>query len=415
MKHFEKIGIAILMLLATLATQAQSVAPRPKLDPALITRFHFQKLYGGVIIIKAALDDYPDSLNFILDTGSGGISLDSLTAAELGVPMRPSGRTIRGIAGVRPVQFAFNHRLRLPGLTVDSLDFHINDYEMLSGIYGVQIDGIIGYSFFKRYVVALNFDLEEMYIYPPGPVVYPRGGHILRPAIAALPMQYAEFYEDRSIAARYYIDTGAGLCLLLSEAFVKDSMVFGKNKHMVTTVAEGIGGKRDMRITVLKKFKLGKYHFRKMPTYIFEDEFNVTSYPFLGGLIGNDLLRRFNMIINYSKSEVHLLPNKSFREPFDYTYTGFNMYQQGYDVLITDVMEGSPAADAGLREGDVIVGIGNKFGGTLQDYKNLIKEPGSKMKILISRNGELINMKFAVQNLKKPYRTKRGKQQDDTI
>ena len=47
---------------------------------------------------------------------------------------------------------------------------------------------------------------------------------------------------------------------------------------------------------------------------VYKDDFNVTSYPFIGGLIGNDLLRRFNMIINYPKKEIHLLPNKSFKE-----------------------------------------------------------------------------------------------------
>ena len=84
-------------------------------------------LTGGIVTFKATVSNFPDSLNFILDTGSGGISLDSSTAARLKIPLKDSERTIRGIAGIRKVQFAYDHTLHLPGLDVDSLDFHIND------------------------------------------------------------------------------------------------------------------------------------------------------------------------------------------------------------------------------------------------------------------------------------------------
>ena len=365
-----------------------------------ITGFSFQELYGGVIVVRATLDNLTDSLQFVLDTGSGGISLDSTTALKYGIPTMKSDRTIRGIAGVKPVRFAYNHTLHLPGLSVDSLHFHINDYEMLSATYGVQIDGIIGYSFLKKFVVAVDFDKDSLMIYPPGKFAYPRGGQILRPAIASLPMQFGIVHETRDIVGRYFFDTGAGLCLLLNSQFVSDSSIFAHKKKMVTTVAEGIGGKKEMRITVLNHFKLGKYKFKKMPTYIFDDEYNITSYPFLAGLIGNDLLRRFNMVINYSTSEIHLKPNNSFREPFDYTYTGFNMYLLDGDVYITDVMENSSAYTVGLKEGDLIVNLGNRFNGTLQQYKNVIKNPGGKMKIVVLRAGELIEFKFDIETIK---------------
>jgi hypothetical protein len=365
-----------------------------------LASFSFMQLYGGIIIIKAAFDSLPDSLNFILDTGSGGISLDSLTADELGIATTESNRTIRGIAGIKKVRFAYNHSLRLPGLVVDSLDFHINDYEMLSGVYGVKIDGIIGYSFFRRYIVGINFDTKTIQVFPSGPYKYPKGGYLMRPAIASLPMQFARLHDNRPFSARYYIDTGAGLCLLLSQMVVKDSALFGAQKKIYHTIAEGIGGKAEMGVTIIKKFRIGHYNFRNMPVYIFGDTYNVTSYPFLAGLIGNDLLRRFNMVVNYGKSEIHLTPNASYKEPFDYTYTGFNMYQEEGTVYVTDVMPGSPAAKVGLQEGDVIVALGNKFAGDLQDYKNLIKDPGSKLKILFSRNNVLSEVKLEIGSIK---------------
>jgi hypothetical protein len=384
-----------------IAQKERSAASVKKPDIPFITQFGFTQLYGGVIVVRATLDNLPDSLNFILDTGSGGISLDSATAVFLGIKTEPSGRTIRGIAGVKKVEFAYNHQLNLPGLTVDSLDFHINDYEMLSGVYGVQVDGIIGYSFFRRYVVGVNFDNHIINIYPPGPFPYPKMGHLIRPAISGLPMQYAQITDNTRVSGRFYIDTGAGLCLLLSERYVSDSTLFAPDKTIYKSVAEGIGGKKEMSVTVVKKFKLGPYRFKKMPTYVFDDDFNVTNYPFLGGLIGNDLLRRFNLIINYGKSEFHLLPNKSYQEPFDYAYTGFNMFQDGYDVIIMDVMEDSPADRAGLKDGDIIVSIGNKFASNLQGYKDVLQQPGNRINIVVSRDKKLEEIKLIIGNIKK--------------
>ena len=96
----------------------------------LITKFSFRLLTGGIILLKAQVSEHPDTLNFILDTGSGGISLDSAAAQRLKMQPELSDRTIRGIAGIRRVYFVYNQSLHLPGLTVDSLNYHINDYEI---------------------------------------------------------------------------------------------------------------------------------------------------------------------------------------------------------------------------------------------------------------------------------------------
>ncbi len=43
----------------------------------------FRVLIDGIVIGKVRLGDFPDSLNFIFDTGCGGMSLDSMTAQRL--------------------------------------------------------------------------------------------------------------------------------------------------------------------------------------------------------------------------------------------------------------------------------------------------------------------------------------------
>ena len=124
----------------------------------LLTSFRFEQLTGGIVILHATLNQFPDTLNFILDTGSGGISLDTLTAAYYKLPLEASDRTVKGIGGEKKLSFYKAGTLHFKGLDVTSLDFHINDYQILTEVYGLRVDGIIGYSFLRRYIVALDFE-----------------------------------------------------------------------------------------------------------------------------------------------------------------------------------------------------------------------------------------------------------------
>jgi hypothetical protein len=116
----------------SVTAQEQFVEPPAK----LITSFKFRQLSGGVIMLNALFANFPDTLNFILDTGSGGISLDSNTVEYFNIKPTPSDLTILGIAGSRKVSFVYNQKLKLPGLTVDSLNFHVNNYDILTAVYG---------------------------------------------------------------------------------------------------------------------------------------------------------------------------------------------------------------------------------------------------------------------------------------
>jgi hypothetical protein len=364
-----------------------------------ITSFPFTVFTGGVILVRARIGDYPDSLNFILDTGSGGISLDSATCQRMHFQPQLSDKTIMGIAGVRQVKFIYNEKLCLPGLTVDSLNFHVNDYDILSSVYGEKVDGIIGYSFFSRYIVKIDYDSAKVYVYTKGSLKYPKGGHLLRPVIASLPVQSALVKDADNINARFYFDTGAGLCLLLSSDFVSDSSVLDPKRKTYSTQAQGLGGKANMRLTVVKELRIGPYRFRKVPTYIFDDDYNVTSYPNLGGLLGNDILRRFNVTLNYDRREIYLLPNSHYRDQFDYSYTGLSIYWIEGEIRIGDVMPGSPAEKAGLKVDDVVIALNNNFSSNIQLYKNILQSVGDKVKMIIKRNGELQQYQLRVKSV----------------
>jgi hypothetical protein len=111
-------------------------------------------------VLQARFGSFPDTLNFVLDTGSGGISLDSMTAEYFRLTRhahRPHDPRHR-----RPAKgqlSAITRRSHLPSLTIDSLNFHVADYSRsFTAVYGERIDGIIGYSVLSRYIIKINYD-----------------------------------------------------------------------------------------------------------------------------------------------------------------------------------------------------------------------------------------------------------------
>jgi len=297
------------------------------------------------------------------------------------------------------VRFIYNQTLHLPNLDVDSLNFHVNDYDILTSAYGEQIDGIIGFSFLSKYIVKIDYDSSKIHVYSRGSMKYPRGGFLLRPILSTLPIQVARVEDERKINSRFYFDTGAGLCLLLSHDFVEDSTILSKKKKPVLTQGEGLGGKMEMQLTTMKAFKIGPYRFKKVPTYIFEDSYNVTAYPYLGGLIGNDILRRFNVILNYDHRDIYLQPNSHFRDPFDYSYTGLGIYKIDGEVRVIDIMPGSPAEKAGFIAGDIVMAMDNNFSKSVQTYKNMLQNVGEKVKVLVLRQEGPVILTLKVRSI----------------
>jgi len=380
--------LTILLVFSGFFSQAQEILSQP--EAKLITRFPFKQYTGGVMVVKAKFANIPDTLNFIMDTGSGGISLDSSTCDEFHIPLKPTDTTITGIGGIRKVSFAFDQSLHLPGLTVNHLNFHVNDYDVLSSVYGEKVDGIIGYSFFNRYIVKVDFDNNMMEVYSPGKIKYPEGGTTLHPVFTALPIQWLQVKDRKKSNFNFYLDTGAGLCFLMSEDYARDSSILLSRRRPVLTQAEGMGGKSQMKLTVVKEVKIGPYRFRQVPTYIYKDDYNVTSYPFIGGLVGNDLLRRFNLVLNYPNREFHLLPNTHFSEPFDYAYTGLGVYYVDGKIMVEDVIEGSPADKAQFKVGDEIFSVDANLSHNIQVYKNLLMQTTADVKVIVKRNDKFI-------------------------
>ena len=74
------------------------------------------------------------------------------------------------------------------------------------------------------------------------------------------------------------------------------------------------------------------------------------------GLIGLSALRLLNLTTQLSSRSVWARPSGVARPPQGYPMSGLWLDGEGTRVMIADVGTGSPAAAAGLRVGDAVVG-----------------------------------------------------------
>jgi S1-C subfamily serine protease len=155
-----------------------------------------------------------------------------------------------------------------------------------------------------------------------------------------------------------------------------------------------------MQLTVLDKIKIGPYVFRKIPIHQFEDDFNLLNYPVLSGILGNDLLRRFNVVINYPSKVIHLSPNRFFNDYFDYSYTGMSVYLINGLVTIEDIIPNSPAAKSGLLSGDILITLNKQLVSSLDVYKKIMSVSEGKTNITIYRDEKYFEKKIRIINIK---------------
>ena len=368
----------------------------------LITTLSFEELTGGIIIIKAKLNENSDSLNFILDTGSGGASLDSALAVLLGLKIVPSEKVVKGIAGIKKVPFTYNHQLSFRNLNMDHFDFYINDYSLLTSVYGVKIDGIIGYSFLRKYIFFINYDTHLISLYTPGEYDY-KGGVFLKTKFYNLPVTSVFLKDANKLTPNFIFDIGAGLNVLISEKFDSTNNLFYKKRNRLPVQAEGIGGKKQMNISLVNKVQIGTYRFKKVPIHIFDDEYNVTNFPNIGGILGNDLLRRFNVVLNYPNESIYIIPNKHFNDLFDYAYTGLGIYLVDNQITVVDIQQNSPGEIAGFRSGDVIMSIGNRIITNIQELKNVLQNSIGKVKVIVFRNGIPLTLTIRIRDIRRRF------------
>ncbi len=293
------------------------------------------------------------SVNILLDSGAGATVLDSTLASDL--ELAGSGRLpVMGIGGTR--EFSF---VKVPSYSVAGAllsDQYLAVIPLAEEFYsstGERIDLILGYDFLSRFVTRIDYGLETITLFDPDSFLIPPDITVL-PAVRTMSLLSVEAVLEDSIPIKLLLDTGAGGCIHLTPGFFEKHPDFLQNRPSFETEVRGIGGEESILGFRVSSVTLGDF---TIPGGICSSFDGGDIFNQFDGILGAGILSRFVVYLNYNSSSVLLEPSALFHEGLPETLTGMGLEIAGNELVISGVIGGSPADDAGIIKGDILLEV----------------------------------------------------------
>lgn len=371
------------------------------------------RLISNLIIIQVSINN-SDTMNFILDTGVKTPIITELTLIDKLDLNYLQPVAVNGLGKESNIQAyqSGDNTLTLPGLTARHVKMNVilDETFQISQILGMPVHGLIGFDFFRHYIVKIDYVNKKIELTKPQFFTYkPRKNDIVLPIkmIQNKPVIETEIVQDNGtiVPVNLLVDTGASDALwLITEA---DSQIVLPEKNLFTYLGAGLGG--DL---YGYKGRLGALWLGGKPI-----ENPIVSYPksdFINqiilsenrhGSIGGELLRRFTVTIDYHNLRLILKPNSNFKNNYNYNMSGLEVINPvpGVPVfIVSNVIEGSPAWEAGVRETDQILRLNftnhNKL--TLNNINlELRLKDNKRIRLLLLRNGKELKTEFRLKKI----------------
>jgi hypothetical protein len=298
------------------AAQTSVPAPGPPLfaAPSTLTAIP-ATIEDDRIVIAAKLGGH--SVHFLMDSGADGIVIDRDIVDAVGI--KRYGKMTGETAGAYAESSAV-----IPEFAVGSLSLHNVHVRALPFVQyaadGKPVAGLLGYDFICNAVWHVDYQHGTVEVIDPQAFVPPAGAKALSvrfddrvPAVAAslanaaVPAFIVDTGADRSALFSSFLQTGGknisdrglGTSMRAAWPFVDDM--------------EGVGGSVDYRPLQAGPLALGAWSFPKWLFYVTQ---NAPAFEFedYDGLIGQDLLRNFDLYLDYAHSKLYLVPNDRFRQ-----------------------------------------------------------------------------------------------------
>lgn len=410
-------------------------------------RIRFE-LINNLIIIPVEING--TELTFILDSGVSKPILFNLSESDSVSINNVSEVTIRGLGGGEPMKalsskgnvFNFGSAKNYSQDLYVVMDKSIN----FSTSLGIPVHGIMGYDLFRDFIVEVNYGANRLKLYDPEHYSYKdKKKSQTIPLVVHKRKAYIEgmvlMKDTANIPVKLLVDTGSSDALWLFPEPEKGLEIPEKNydDHLGRGLSGDIFGKRSK----INGVRIGDFELEEAKV-AFPDRESFQGMDTLGdrnGSLGGEVLKRFNIIFDYGRGLVTLKKNSNFKEPFQYNLAGIDLKHNGLryiaesiadvngivksenndsfgnvqillenktrlslvpEIVVSGIRAGSPAAEAGLREGDVILAVNgrNVHKYKLQEILKMINDKeGKRIKLLIERYNQDLLFSFVLKKV----------------
>lgn len=310
--------------------------------------------------LKASVNGGPPE-DFLFDTGASVTVLDSSWAAEHGV--KTEGRMQAAGAGAAGgASFATLASLRVTGRNGDGIEVPNVKVATLDVNPGFEplmwrrMAGILGYDVISRFVVTIDYDDSLLVLHDPASWKY-EGREKPLPMVmnGTVPALNGTF--EGTEEGLFRLDVGSSSTVDVHGPFAKRHELRGRMKRTIEIQGVGFGGTFTSEIGRLGSMSIGPYEWDDPIVSISGATTGAFASEDFAGNIGNRILERFRVTLDYSRRHVYLEPGARYSERDHLTRAGVMFARRAGVVLVEDVLTGSPADRAGLRARDEVIAV----------------------------------------------------------
>ncbi len=354
------------------------------------------EIHLGHIYIKAKINDSRD-LNLVFDTGAAANLASEEVAEELGLEISGT-RRVSGASGPVSIKSSQNHELWLSDkLGLKNQTFLVMNLDHL-GDYDFPLDGIIGANVLNRFVVELNFDESVIRLFEKENFPAPNGydAHKIKLAPFRIPIIEGSLKvsENETITGPYLVDTGAALALRINTPTVEKNDLTEKVTPSFEYTGRALGNSSVDHIGRLKAYSILDQQFNGVPIRMANVTTGVSSYSQVDGILGLEILKRFNMIFDYRKQVMYVKKNSLFEVPFRNNTTGLKLKKKKGYLEVENIIPESAAEKAGMKTGDRIISVNGNSKMTHDEFRQFASRSKKTINLTVKRNGETLNIKL---------------------
>ncbi len=366
--------------------------------------------YDNLVVVDVMLNDFIP-VRLLLDTGVEGIIITDMDIVSLFTDrcIRNFSLSAPGTTHVLEACVSSPVKVNVGKLNpvFTNLVLLSEDYFSLDEYIGSKVHGLISMSKFRNLIVTTDYDQNMLKFQLPERYHPPFRSQIIPISIFnGKPHMNARVELDNGDISDYWlmIDSGANHPLLLEVDSLSD---YKPKKSIDAIIGRGLGGNLHGSFARVGWLMLGNLRLDDVITSFAE---NYTSEIISlrmnrDGTLGSGALGKFKVTFDYLNSRMILEKGNKFSNPFEYNMSGmsFRSFGFGFNLFeVSEVIPGSPAHEAGLQLGDVLVSLNGKstFFLNLGELNRILSEKeGNIILMTASRGGKQLSFRFKLRRI----------------
>ncbi len=355
---------------------------------------------GNLIFLPVQVNGSKPFL-FALASADATSSFDPERAAKLDVKLQTATGPDPSTGPIH------NAVLELPGLQVPMNSLPAMSRRNFAEQIGQTSLGVLGKDFFDRVVIEVDYVRQTLQLYDPSVFTYSGPGKSFPLSFAGdapLIRARADIAGHKAVDADFVLDTALDTGILFYRAFTDSERISAAHFKTVSASYPEIDNGARILLGRLKGFQIGPYPVETPVAVFSQSNSSSAANKKIAGAIGADFLRRFTAIFDFPHQRIILEPNLQFNHSVDEDMSGLSLVAKGTNLKIFEVVQvqpGTPAADAGIQQGDVIAAVDDEAAAdlTLAAIRNLFRQIGHEYKLLIDRKGQSLTVSIKMHRL----------------